>query len=91
MACRLITVIAILAFAAGAFFGVGPTEASPLNSFGLSFLGLAILVWFAWKPIMDGLSQSRTGVMDAFTRNVMEDHARKTSSSGGRNSCAWVV
>jgi hypothetical protein len=86
MARRLITTVAILAFAVGAFFGAGPTEAGPLNSFGICFLGLAVLVWFAWKPMMAGLSQSHTGVIDAFGRNIMGDHARKTSSGGGSNS-----
>ena len=58
VAHRLIVTIAILAFAVGAFFGAGPTEAGLLNSFGICFLGLAVLVWFAWKPMMGGLREA---------------------------------
>src|SRR5947209_9482616 len=58
VALRLIVTIAILAFAVGAFFGAGPTEAGLLNSFGICFLGLAVLAWFAWKPMTGGLMEA---------------------------------
>ena len=85
MAGRLIMTIAILAFAVLAFFGFGPTEGGPFNSFGICFLGLAVLIWFAWRPMIAGLSQSRTGAIDAFARNILGDGARKSSSGGGSN------
>ena len=44
----------------------------------LLVLGLAVLVWFAWGPAAAGVNQSRTGVMDAFSRNILGDSSRKT-------------
>jgi hypothetical protein len=81
MALRLIMVTFALVFAAGGFLGAGPTPAGPFNPFGWLFIGLAALIWLAWDAIKGGLDQ-RTGVMDAFTRNILGTRERKTSSGG---------
>lgn len=81
MTLRLILVAAALVLAIGGFLGAGPTPASPFNPFGLLFLGLAALIWLEWEPMKGGL-QSRTGIWDAFTRNVLRMRERKTSSGG---------
>jgi hypothetical protein len=77
MILRLVTTIFFLLFAIGAFCGAGPTRVSP-SPFGFLFLGLAALVWFAWKPISAGLDQQ--GVFDAMTRNWMGLRGRKSGS-----------
>lgn len=79
MTLRLILVIAALALAIGGFLGVGPTPASPFNPFGLLFLGLAALIWLEWEPFKGGL-ESRTGIWDAFSRNILGMRKRRTSS-----------
>lgn len=79
MTLRLILVTTALALAIGGFLGAGPTPASPFNPFGLLFLGLAVLIWLEWEPIKSGL-QSRPGLLDAITRNVLGTRERKTSS-----------
>jgi hypothetical protein len=76
MTFRLILVTAALALAIGGFLGAGPTPASPLNPFGLRFLGLAVLIWLEWEPMKRGL-QSRPGPLDAITRNVLGMRERK--------------
>ena len=48
------------------------------NPFGFLFLGLAALVWFAWKPMSAGLDQQ--GIFDAMSRNWMGLRDRKRSS-----------
>ena len=83
MVLKVIITVASVLFAIGGFLGAGPTAGGPLNPFGWLFLGLAALFWFAWKPITGGLS-SRTGIMDAFARNHLGDHGRKSSSGGSR-------
>lgn len=80
MILRLIVTLGLLSFAIGAFCGAGPTT-STISPFGIFFLGLAALAWFAWKPIVGGLSQD-TGIWDAFSRNAMGRGRRKTSSGG---------
>lgn len=79
MTLRLILVFAAIALAIGGFFGAGPTPASPFNPFGLLFLGLAVLIWLEWEPFKGGL-ESRLGLFDAFTQNIMGMTKRKTSS-----------
>jgi hypothetical protein len=69
--------IFFVVFAIGAFCGAGPTRVSP-NPFGFLFLGLAVLVWFAWKPMSAGLDQQ--GVFDAMSRNWMGLRDRKRGS-----------
>jgi hypothetical protein len=81
MALRLIIVTLALLFAVGGFLGAGPTPGSPFNPFGWLFIGLAALFWLAWEPIKGGL-ESRLGLLDAFTRNVLGMTKRETSSGG---------
>jgi hypothetical protein len=58
--------MAALAFAVGAFCGAGPTTVSP-SPFGFFFLGIAVLVWFAWKPMNEGFN--RPGIWDSITKS----------------------
>ena len=81
MALKLLIVTVALLFSAGGFLGAGPTPAGPFNPFGLLFLGIAALVWLEWIPMKGGLEQ-RTGIWDAFTRNILGTRKRETSSSG---------
>lgn len=81
MIIRLIVALGLIAFALGAFLGAGPTQVRP-NPFGLFFLGLAALAWFAWKPMMSGFSSRQTGTLDAFTRNNLGDTPRKSGPGG---------
>jgi hypothetical protein len=79
MTLKLIIVTAALVLAGGGFTGAGPTPGDPFNPFGLLFLGLAALAWLAWEPIKGGL-ESRPGLFDAITRNILGTRERKTSS-----------
>jgi len=81
MVLRVIVVTTALLLAAGGFLGAGPTPAGPFNPFGWLFVGLAALVWLEWDSMKSGLDQ-RTGVMDAFTRNILGTWERKTGSGG---------
>lgn len=82
MMLRLILVAAAFVLAIGGFLGAGPTPASPLNPFGLLFIGLAALIWFAWGPMTGGL-QSRPGLLDGITPNFLVVRGRRTSSGNG--------
>lgn len=81
MTLRLIMIAAVLLLAVGGFLGAGPMPGGPLNPFGLLFLGVAALVWFAWEPMKAGVEE-RPGLLDAFTRNVLGTRERKASSGG---------
>jgi hypothetical protein len=81
MALRLIIVALALLFAVGGFLGAGPTPGGPFNPFGWLFVGLAVLFWLVWEPMKGGL-ESRLGLLDAFTRNILGTRERKTSSGG---------
>jgi hypothetical protein len=78
MVLRLVTTIVVLLFAIGAFCGAGPTRVGPVNPFGIFFLGLAALVWFAWKPMSAGFDQP--GIWDAITRSWLGSRERKSGS-----------
>jgi hypothetical protein len=56
MVVRMLVTAALLMLAAGAFFGAAPVPASPLNPFGILFLAIAGVVWFAWDVIREGFS-----------------------------------
>jgi hypothetical protein len=78
MILRVITTLVILLFAIGAFCGAGPTRVGPINPFGVFFLGLAALVWFAWTPMSAGLDQP--GIWDGIIRSYTRSRDRKDSS-----------
>ncbi|MFZ2008307.1 MAG: hypothetical protein WAV02_24720, partial [Stellaceae bacterium] len=81
MTLRLIVIAAVLLLSVGGFLGAGPMPGGPFNPFGLLFLGVAGLVWFAWEPMKAGL-EGRPGLFDAFARNILGTRQRKTSSGG---------
>ncbi len=47
--------------ALGAFFGAGPSPGGSLDPFGILFLFVAWLLWFAWDLVRDGFA---SGPMD---------------------------
>lgn len=49
----------LLAVPAGGFCGWGSTRGGLLDPFGILGLLLAILVWFAWKPLRTGFASAR--------------------------------
>jgi hypothetical protein len=53
--------VAALLFALIAFLGGGPTPGGFLDPFGILFLFLAVLTWFAWDKILGGYSSSSGG------------------------------
>jgi hypothetical protein len=56
MVARILVTAVTLLLAAGAFFGAAPIPASPLNPFGILFLTIAGVIWFAWDVIREGFS-----------------------------------
>jgi len=59
MAARIGVTVAALLLAAIAFLGGAPTPAGLLNPFGILFLFLAVLIWFAWDKIVGGYASGR--------------------------------
>jgi hypothetical protein len=60
MAARIGVTIVALLLAAIAFLGGGPMPAGLLNPFGILFLFLAVLIWFAWETILGGFASGRS-------------------------------
>jgi hypothetical protein len=58
MIARIAATIIVLLFATGAFCGIGPESAGPLNPFGLLFLFIAALIWDEWIIIIGNFSPS---------------------------------
>ena len=52
---------ALLLLAAGGFFGGGPTEAGTFNPFGILFLVVSGINWFAWETVREGFAAGRDG------------------------------
>jgi hypothetical protein len=87
MFARAIATSVVLALAAGAFFGAGPTPAGPLNPFGLLLLFLAFLLWRHWKAARGDYSPA---LFDGFTRPIvapgsLDDHFRGTAKISSRD------
>jgi hypothetical protein len=61
MLARIGVTLAAALLALIAFLGGGPTEAGPLNPFGLLFVFLAVLAWCAWDAVSGGYASHRTG------------------------------
>ena len=61
MMARAGVTIAALLLALIAFLGGGPTEGGLLNPFGILFVFLAVLAWFAWDAILGGFASARSG------------------------------
>jgi hypothetical protein len=61
MMARAGVTIAALLLALIAFLGGGPTEAGLLNPFGILFVFLAVLAWFAWDAMLGGFASGRSG------------------------------
>jgi hypothetical protein len=64
MIARILVTAILLLLAIGGFFGAAPTAASVLNPFGLLFLILAGVAWFAWDTVREGFAANsgRPGV-----------------------------
>ena len=58
---RIVVTLGLLLLAAGGFFGGGPTEAGPLNPFGMLFLVLSGIVLLAWDLFRGGFAAGREG------------------------------
>jgi hypothetical protein len=54
------TIVAVL-LATIAFLGGGPTAGGLLDPFGIFWVFLAILIWFAWAKIVGGYVSGRAG------------------------------
>jgi hypothetical protein len=61
MAARIGVTVAALLFATLAFLGGGPTPGGFLDPFGILFLFLAALTWFAWDHMLGGYASSLGG------------------------------
>jgi hypothetical protein len=61
MLARVGVTTAALLLALVAFLGGGPADAGPLNPFGLLFLFLAVLAWFAWDAVIGGYTSAGFG------------------------------
>jgi len=56
MIARILVTGLMLALAAGAFFGATQLSSGPLSPFGILFLTIAGVIWFAWQEICEGFS-----------------------------------
>jgi hypothetical protein len=56
MIARILVTGVMLALAAGAFFGATQLPSGPLSPFGILFLTIAGVIWFAWQEICAGFS-----------------------------------
>jgi hypothetical protein len=58
---RVGVTLAALLLALIAFLGGGPVEAGLLNPFGILFVILALLAWFAWDAVIGGYTSDGSG------------------------------
>jgi hypothetical protein len=56
MIARILVTGVMLVLAAGAFFGATQLPPGPLNPFGVLFLTIAGVIWFAWQELREGFS-----------------------------------
>ena len=56
MVARILVTGVMLVLAAGGFFGATQIPADPLDPFGILFLTIAGVIWFAWHEIREGFS-----------------------------------
>jgi hypothetical protein len=56
MVARILVTGVMLVLAAGAFFGATQLPSGPLSPFGILFLTIAGVIWFAWREICEGFS-----------------------------------
>jgi hypothetical protein len=61
MAARVGMTIAAALLALIAFLGGGPTAGGLLDPFGLFWVFLAVLIWFAWDKVVRGYASSKGG------------------------------
>ena len=62
MVGRILVTLVLLLFAAGGFFSGATEPAGPLNPFGILFLFLSGVVWFAWDLVREAFA-NRLDVM----------------------------
>jgi hypothetical protein len=53
MAARILVTLAALLLAAGGFFGAAPAPAGVLDPFGILFLAVSGVIWFAWDLVRE--------------------------------------
>ena len=58
MVARILVTGIMLVLAAGGFFGATQIPADPLDPFGILFLTIAGVIWFAWHEIRAGFAYS---------------------------------
>ena len=61
MLARVGVTVAALLLALVAFLGGGPTDAGLFNPFGILFVILAGLAWFAWDAVIGGYTSAGSG------------------------------
>ena len=59
MIIRVIATVVVLALGIYAFWGDAMGSGHLLNPFGILFLLLAGLIWFAWGPIREGFKSAK--------------------------------
>jgi len=59
MIIRVIATVVVLALGIYAFWGDAMGAGHVLNPFGILFLLLAGLIWFAWGPIREGFKSAK--------------------------------
>lgn len=62
MVARILVTLVLLLFAAGGFFSSATEPVGPLNPFGILFLFLSGVVWFAWDLVREAFA-NRLDVM----------------------------
>jgi hypothetical protein len=77
MAARIFFSIAALPMAVGAFCGGGPTTGGLADPFGIVFLLVAMLIWFAWGAIQEGFSSGPMDLMFVRAALFLKNKARQ--------------
>jgi len=63
MIIRVIATVVVVALGIYAFWGDAMGAGHILNPFGILFLLLAGLIWFAWEPIREGFKSAKESEM----------------------------
>jgi hypothetical protein len=77
VAARILFTIAAVLMAVGAFCGGGPTAGGLADPFGILFLFVAIMIWFAWGAIQEGFSSGPMDLMFVRAALFLKNKARE--------------